>query len=138
MKISTKVTAGLLAGATLLAAASPAEAQYRYRYHNRGDRTALAIGAGALGLAVGAAVASGGAASPAVAGGVAGSAGRWRKNERIELTGATGAGAAIDVSAAGGGKWSRMKAFACSSSLKCSVVLLGTCSIWPRMRWSGP
>ncbi|MFD1612809.1 hypothetical protein ACFSCW_13465 [Sphingomonas tabacisoli] len=60
MKISTKITAGLLAGATLVAAASPAEAQYRYNryYGHRGDRTGLALGAGALGLALGAAVAS--------------------------------------------------------------------------------
>nr|WP_232328896.1 hypothetical protein [Sphingomonas horti] len=50
----------MIAGATLVATASPAEAQYRGRYygHHRGDRTALAIGAGALGLAVGAALAS--------------------------------------------------------------------------------
>lgn len=58
MKLSTKITAGLLAGATLVAASTPAEAQYRYYRHHRGDRTALALGAGALGLAVGAAVAS--------------------------------------------------------------------------------
>ena len=56
----TKITTGVLAGATMLVAATPAEAQYRhYRHHNRGDRTALAIGAGALGLAVGAALSSG-------------------------------------------------------------------------------
>lgn len=54
----TKITAGLLAGATLAVASTPAEAQYRYRHH-RGDDAALAIGAGVLGLAVGAAVASG-------------------------------------------------------------------------------
>ena len=61
MKLSTKITAGLIAGATLVATASPAEAQYRHRYyrHHGGDRTALAIGAGALGLAVGAAIAGG-------------------------------------------------------------------------------
>jgi hypothetical protein len=57
VKLSTKITAGLLAGATLVAAASPAEAQYRY-YRHHGDRTGLALGAGALGLALGAAVAS--------------------------------------------------------------------------------
>lgn len=56
----SKITAGLLAGATLVIAASPAEAQYRYYgHHYRGDRTALAIGVGALGLAIGAAAASG-------------------------------------------------------------------------------
>lgn len=60
MKLSTKITAGLIAGATLVATASPAEAQWRHRYygHHRGDRTALALGAGALGLAVGAAIGS--------------------------------------------------------------------------------
>ncbi len=51
-----KITTGVLAAATLTAVASPAEAQWRYR--NRGDRTALAVGAGARGLAVGAAIAS--------------------------------------------------------------------------------
>lgn len=51
-----KITTGVLAAATLTAVASPAEAQWRYR--RGGDRTALAIGAGALGLAVGAALAS--------------------------------------------------------------------------------
>jgi hypothetical protein len=55
----TKMTTGLVAGATMLVAAAPAEAQYRgYRHNRGGDRTALAIGAGALGLAVGAALAS--------------------------------------------------------------------------------
>jgi len=59
VKLSTKITAGLLAGATLVASASPAEAQWRGHYrHHRGDRTALALGAGALGLAVGAAIGS--------------------------------------------------------------------------------
>lgn len=67
MKLSTKITAGLLAGATLVAAASPAEAQWRgrgyygggrYYGHHGGDRAGLALGAGALGLALGAAVAS--------------------------------------------------------------------------------
>jgi hypothetical protein len=51
-----KITTGVLAAATLTAVASPAEAQWRHR--RGGDRTALAIGAGALGLAVGAAIAS--------------------------------------------------------------------------------
>ena len=60
MKLSTKITTGLIAGATLVATASPAEAQWRHRYYrHHGDRTALAIGAGALGLAVGAAIGSG-------------------------------------------------------------------------------
>ena len=54
-----KITTGVIAGATLVVAAAPAEAQWR-GYRNRGgDRTALALGAGALGLALGAAVASG-------------------------------------------------------------------------------
>lgn len=53
-----KITTGMIAGATLMVAAAPAEAQWR-GYRNRGgDRTALALGAGALGLAVGAAIGS--------------------------------------------------------------------------------
>jgi len=51
-----KITTGVLAGATLLTVASPAEAQWRYR--RGGDRTALALGAGALGLGVGLALAN--------------------------------------------------------------------------------
>lgn len=51
-----KITTGVIAGATLLTVAAPAEAQWRHR--RGGDRTALAIGAGAVGLAVGAAIAS--------------------------------------------------------------------------------
>ena len=59
MTTFTKLTTGVLAGAALVAAAAPADAQYRsYRHHRGGDRTALAIGAGALGLAVGAALSS--------------------------------------------------------------------------------
>ncbi len=58
--LSIKMTTGLIAGATLIAAASPAEAQYRRYYHRDrgGDRAALAIGAGIVGLAAGAALAS--------------------------------------------------------------------------------
>jgi len=51
-----KITTGLVAGATLVAVASPAEAQWRHR--RGGDRTALAVGAGALGLGLGVALAS--------------------------------------------------------------------------------
>ncbi|GAO40380.1 hypothetical protein SCH01S_48_00380 [Sphingomonas changbaiensis NBRC 104936] len=59
MKLSTKLTAGLLAGATLLAASTPADAQWHHRYYgHRGDRAGLALGAGALGLALGAAIGS--------------------------------------------------------------------------------
>jgi hypothetical protein len=60
VKLSTKITAGLIAGATLVAAATPAEAQYRHRYyrHHRGNDAAVALGAGALGLALGAAIGS--------------------------------------------------------------------------------
>lgn len=60
MTTFTKITAGVLAGAAMVAAASPADAQYRgYRhYRGGGDRTALAVGAGVLGLAVGAALSS--------------------------------------------------------------------------------
>jgi hypothetical protein len=60
VKLSTKITAGLIAGATLVAAATPAEAQWRHRYyrHHRGNDAALALGAGALGLALGAAIGS--------------------------------------------------------------------------------
>lgn len=60
MKLPIKITTGLIAGATLIAAASPAEAQYRRDWHRDrgGDRAALAIGAGIVGLAAGAALAS--------------------------------------------------------------------------------
>lgn len=60
MKLPIKITTGLIAGATLIAAASPAEAQYRRHWHRDrgGDRAALAIGVGIVGLAAGAALAS--------------------------------------------------------------------------------
>ena len=48
-----------LAATALVATAAPAEARDRYR-HRGGDDTAIAIGAGLLGLAVGAAIASDG------------------------------------------------------------------------------
>lgn len=54
----TKAVLGTLAGATVLAVATPADAQ-RYRYHHR-DRNngGAAIAAGIAGLAIGAALAS--------------------------------------------------------------------------------
>jgi hypothetical protein len=63
-KILTASAAGLALAGTLVAAASPADAQrwrggrggYHGRYH--GGRTGVAIGAGILGLAAGAAIAS--------------------------------------------------------------------------------
>lgn len=56
--LTLRITTGLIAGATLVAAAAPAEARWRGR--DRGDRTALAVGAGLVGLGVGAAIASSG------------------------------------------------------------------------------
>jgi hypothetical protein len=57
-----KGVTALVLGASVLAVAAPADAQhYRGRYHYRhhgGSRTGLALGAGVLGLAVGAAIAS--------------------------------------------------------------------------------
>src|SRR5436305_14097052 len=52
-----KCVMGVGVAATLVATASPADAQYRrhYRHH---DRTGVAIGAGILGLGIGAAIAS--------------------------------------------------------------------------------
>ena len=44
--------------ASALAATSPAEARGYYRHHGGGDGAAIGIGAGILGLAVGAAIAS--------------------------------------------------------------------------------
>lgn len=50
---------GLALGASALAASAPAEAQRYDRYHSRGNNdAAIAVGAGVLGLAVGAAIAS--------------------------------------------------------------------------------
>ena len=55
-----KAGLGLALGATMLAAAAPAEAQYRDRYYGRGHRgdAGPAIIAGVAGLAIGAAIAS--------------------------------------------------------------------------------
>src|SRR4051812_3709245 len=69
-KLITGTAAALALAATTIGAAAPAQAQWRggyyrgyhgghyYRYH--GDRTGAAVGAGILGLAVGAALASSG------------------------------------------------------------------------------
>ena len=54
-----KTIMGLGVAATLLATASPADAQYRrYNRGYRHDNTGVAIGAGILGLGIGAAIAS--------------------------------------------------------------------------------
>jgi hypothetical protein len=52
-----KAVLGTAMAATALVTASPADAQYR-RYRHHGDDAAVAIGAGILGLGVGAAIAS--------------------------------------------------------------------------------
>jgi hypothetical protein len=52
-----KTALGLAAVSTLAMAASPADAQYR-RYRHHGDDAGIAIGAGILGLGIGAAIAS--------------------------------------------------------------------------------
>jgi hypothetical protein len=59
MSIMTKATLGLVAGATMLTAAAPAEAQWR-RYHRDrgGDAAAAAIIGGVAGLAIGSAIAN--------------------------------------------------------------------------------
>ncbi|HEX4737262.1 MAG TPA: hypothetical protein VH331_06855 [Allosphingosinicella sp.] len=53
-----KVVLGLTAASTLAVTATPADAQRYYRHYHHGDRTGLAIGAGILGLGLGAAIAS--------------------------------------------------------------------------------
>lgn len=59
MNFFSKATLGLVAGATALTVAAPAEAQYRYRHHNRGGDVATgALIGGVAGLALGAAIAS--------------------------------------------------------------------------------
>jgi hypothetical protein len=50
---------GLAAVSTIAVTASPADAQYRRYRHHRGDDAAVAIGAGIIGLGIGAAIASG-------------------------------------------------------------------------------
>ena len=60
-KIIGKAVTALTLGATLALTATPADAQWRrshHRHHN--DRTGLAIGAGIIGLGIGAAIASSG------------------------------------------------------------------------------
>lgn len=60
MNIFTKATIGLVAGATMLTAAAPAEAQRYYRDRGRGGDVATgAIIGGVAGLALGAALANG-------------------------------------------------------------------------------
>jgi hypothetical protein len=53
-----KIALGLTAVSTLAVTATPADAQRYRHYRHHGDRTGLAIGAGILGLGVGAAIAS--------------------------------------------------------------------------------
>ncbi len=55
-KLLTKTVGGLVAAAALVAAASPADAQYRYRHHR--SHSGTAITAGIIGLGIGAAIAS--------------------------------------------------------------------------------
>lgn len=58
-KMITKAVAALVLGSTTLAFATPADAQWRGHYrHRHHDRTGLAIGAGIIGLGIGAAIAS--------------------------------------------------------------------------------
>lgn len=59
MSIMKKAALGLVAGATMLTAAAPAEAQWR-RYHRDrgGDAAAAAIIGGVAGLAIGSAIAN--------------------------------------------------------------------------------
>lgn len=61
-KILTGATVALTLGGAALATATPAAAQYRYGYHggyygHRGYNSGAVLGAGILGLAVGAAIA---------------------------------------------------------------------------------
>lgn len=60
MKLVSKAALGLVAGATLMTAAAPAEAQYRRYYHRDrgGDAAAAAIIGGVAGLAIGSAIAN--------------------------------------------------------------------------------
>jgi hypothetical protein len=54
-----KAVLGLAAASTLAITATPADAQYRgYRHHRHGDDAGVAIGAGIIGLGIGAAIAS--------------------------------------------------------------------------------
>ena len=53
-----KVVLGLTAASTLAVTATPADAQRYYRHYRHHDDAGLAIGAGILGLGLGAAIAS--------------------------------------------------------------------------------
>ena len=53
-----KSIAGLALASTVALTAAPADAQYYRRHHHHGDDAAWAVGAGILGLGVGAAIAS--------------------------------------------------------------------------------
>ena len=53
-----KVVLGLTAASTLAVTATPADAQRYRRYRHHGDDAAWAVGAGILGLGIGAAIAS--------------------------------------------------------------------------------
>ena len=60
LPIFKKLTTAAVAGAVALTVAAPAEANDRYyRHRGGGDDAAIAIGAGVIGLALGAALASG-------------------------------------------------------------------------------
>jgi hypothetical protein len=56
-KFLKKTVAGLTIASTLGLMATPADAQYRYRYRHR-DHTSAVIGAGLIGLGIGAAISS--------------------------------------------------------------------------------
>jgi hypothetical protein len=56
-RLKRTTLAAVLVAATFVAAAAPAEARSRYR-HDGGDDAAIAVGAGIIGLAIGAAIAS--------------------------------------------------------------------------------
>jgi hypothetical protein len=58
MALLKKAILATALAASALVAASPAEARGYYRHHGGGDGAAIGIGAGILGLAVGAAIAS--------------------------------------------------------------------------------
>jgi len=58
MKLTGKTVIGATLGAVALAFASPAMARDHYRGDRGGDDAAIAIGAGLIGLAIGAAIAS--------------------------------------------------------------------------------
>jgi hypothetical protein len=57
-KLLKKGVTALALGSTLALVATPAEAQYRYHRYRHHDHTAAILGAGLLGLGVGAAISS--------------------------------------------------------------------------------